>query len=259
MAESKLNLKALIRRMREDLLEATPGAFLGLEEAMLRRYDVSRPTLRQAARVLEYEQLLAVKAGSKGGYFVTRPSGDEIVRAAALYLRTLGFRFSDSLTVSRATAGLMAQLATLSQDAAAREHLRRLRDQYKATDFTIRPVAALLEAEEEVRRAVARLAGNAGLEFFAAVLYRHGATDTRDAIFQGRPDRVREWHTARVRAIDAILAGDEQIAQLLEGRHQELASLWIAEDADPPHERTGVRLLQSEPVPRRRARRRVGS
>ena len=70
MAANKLNLKGLIRTMREDLLEAAPGAFLGLEEEVLRRYDVSRPTLRQAARVLEYEQLLDVKPGkSVRGYF----------------------------------------------------------------------------------------------------------------------------------------------------------------------------------------------
>jgi GntR family transcriptional regulator, transcriptional repressor for pyruvate dehydrogenase complex len=258
MAANKLNLKALIRAMREDLLEAAPGAFLGLEEDVLRRYDVSRPTLRQAARVLEYEQLLDVKPGPKGGYFVERPSGDEIVRAAALYLRTRGFRFADSLTVSSATAVLMSRLAARSKDAAGREDLRLRREQYRGTDFTVRPVSALMDAEEEVRKSVARLSGNVGLEFFAAVLYRHGSTDRRDAIFEGRPDRVREWQDARVRAVDAILAGDEEIAQLLEGRMQEVARLWIAEDAER-QERSRVRPLRTDALARRRPRRRAES
>ena len=48
-------------RIREDVFQLADGAFLGSEEDLILRYNVSRPTLRQAAGLIIQEQLLVAR------------------------------------------------------------------------------------------------------------------------------------------------------------------------------------------------------
>jgi DNA-binding FadR family transcriptional regulator len=61
------------------------GAVLPPEAEMVKRLGVSRPTLRQALRILETEHLITVQRGSRGGTTVRGPSA----RLASRYLSDL--------------------------------------------------------------------------------------------------------------------------------------------------------------------------
>src|ERR1700683_4326848 len=74
-------------KIREAILRRKEGDYLGSEEDLIARYGVSQPTLRQTARLLEQEQLLSVRRGQGGGYYVRRPIISVVARAAASYLR----------------------------------------------------------------------------------------------------------------------------------------------------------------------------
>jgi GntR family transcriptional regulator, transcriptional repressor for pyruvate dehydrogenase complex len=76
---------AQLRRqiVRGELVE---GDSLPPEAALLEQFGVSRPTLREAFRVLESEALISVRRGARGGATVHSPSGDVAARYAAMVL-----------------------------------------------------------------------------------------------------------------------------------------------------------------------------
>src|SRR5579885_2375590 len=70
--------------LRGAALACADGERIGSEEDVLERIGVSRPTLRQAARLLESEELLVVRRGVKGGFFARRPTTDAVARMASV-------------------------------------------------------------------------------------------------------------------------------------------------------------------------------
>jgi DNA-binding FadR family transcriptional regulator len=70
--------------------EIPSGTALPSETALMERFGVSRPTLREAVRILESEALLTITRGAKGGAVVQRPSVDTATRYLALILQVNG-------------------------------------------------------------------------------------------------------------------------------------------------------------------------
>jgi DNA-binding FadR family transcriptional regulator len=70
--------------------ELAPGDSLALEADLLRRFQVSRPTLREALRVLESEGLIRLGRGSRYGATVLAPSIGTTAKLGGLYLARLG-------------------------------------------------------------------------------------------------------------------------------------------------------------------------
>src|SRR5580658_4318281 len=73
--------------VRGDLAE---GDALPSESELMQQFGVSRPTLREAFRVLESESLISVRRGAHGGAVVHVPNGDVAARYAALVLEHRG-------------------------------------------------------------------------------------------------------------------------------------------------------------------------
>src|SRR3954447_16285894 len=67
--------------------ELKEGDALPSESELMQFFDVSRPTLREAMRILESESLIAVKRGAHGGARVQRPDMRVTARHAALLLQ----------------------------------------------------------------------------------------------------------------------------------------------------------------------------
>lgn len=66
--------------------ELTEGDTLPPETSLMEYFGVSRPTLREALRVLESEMLIIVHRGSHGGARVQSPNGDVAARYAGFVL-----------------------------------------------------------------------------------------------------------------------------------------------------------------------------
>ena len=74
-------------RRRIVLGELEPGTALPNETALMAQYEVSRPTLREALRILEAESLISVKRGAQGGARVMQPPPTVVAHLASTVLR----------------------------------------------------------------------------------------------------------------------------------------------------------------------------
>src|SRR6202041_3242678 len=65
------------------------------ETALMEEFSISRPTLREAFRILESEGLITVRRGARGGARVHMPRADVAARYAASVLQANGVLLSD--------------------------------------------------------------------------------------------------------------------------------------------------------------------
>lgn len=196
------------------------GDLLPPEAEMLEQLSVSRPTLRQAFRVLEAEHLITVQRGSRGGTTVHRPSAQLASRYLGDLLRFRGVTLGD------------VHAAKLMIEPAAVAELARNHD-----DATVARLRELLEAqrtattEDEMRRAadtfhvqVVELAGNATLSEYAKLVHYliRGHVRRYEAIRrQGDPPLGHGESGAHERLIELIEAGASHAASQHWRRHLE--------------------------------------
>lgn len=75
--------------------EFQPGDSLLSEATLMEEYDVSRPTLREALRLLEAQNLISVRRGSHRGPVVSLPDASVTARAVAIQLQLRGATLAD--------------------------------------------------------------------------------------------------------------------------------------------------------------------
>ena len=95
------------RIVRGDFSEELPR-----EAALLEEFKVSRPSLREAFRILETEGLIEIRRGKIGGAVVRRPTAEAAAYQLGLVMQSEGARLSDlaesRLLIEPACAGLAA-------------------------------------------------------------------------------------------------------------------------------------------------------
>jgi len=96
--------------------ELKPGDTLPSEQQLMAQFGVSRPTLREAFRILEAEDLISVKRGSRGGARVTQPTLSVAARYVGLLLQVQGTTIADvyeaRMVLEPACARLLARRRT---------------------------------------------------------------------------------------------------------------------------------------------------
>ncbi len=75
--------------LRNEILRGDypPGESLSSEAALVGRFEVSRPTLREALRLLESQQLITVRRGSHRGPVASLPNAELTARSFAILLQ----------------------------------------------------------------------------------------------------------------------------------------------------------------------------
>jgi DNA-binding FadR family transcriptional regulator len=83
--------------IREQLVagELVPGEPLPPERELMDTYHVSRPTLREATRILEAESLVETIRGPKGGVIMRAPDPMVVIRQVGVLLQLSGATFKD--------------------------------------------------------------------------------------------------------------------------------------------------------------------
>jgi len=148
--------------------ELSEGDSLGHEPELVERFKVSRPSLREALRILEAEGLISVVRGMLGGVVVHEPDGRMTARTAALVLQARNVSLADvhearSLlepTAVRVVASLRSRRSAVSE-------LRQLIDDQMRV---IMDPEAFGRANARFHEGLVKWAGNQTLSIVAEML-----------------------------------------------------------------------------------------
>ncbi|HET6952112.1 MAG TPA: FCD domain-containing protein [Acidimicrobiales bacterium] len=113
--------------------ELADGDSLGHEPDLVERFGVSRPSLREALRILEAEGLITVLRGARGGVVVHAPDKRLTARTAALVLQARDVPLADVFEARRLIEPIAAgRIATTSRRRPVIRELRHLIEEEEA-------------------------------------------------------------------------------------------------------------------------------
>lgn len=156
------------------------GTFLPRQDDLIDLYEVSRPSLREALRVLESEGLISIRRGKLGGAVVHRPSLHMVAQTLGLVLDSQNV---STLDLSTALNLLEPQCVGLC---AAREDRHKtvlplLRDSHEYAASVIDDVEAFTVASRRFHEILVTECGNFSLTLLVGAL---------EAVWSAR---AREW------------------------------------------------------------------
>lgn len=116
--------------------ELTEGDTLGQEPELIERFGVSRPSLREALRILEAEGLISVIRGAGGGVVVHEPDERITARTAALVLRARNVPLADVHEARRSLelTAVRAIASSTRRKSSAKELLGLVEEQERCID-----------------------------------------------------------------------------------------------------------------------------
>lgn len=210
----------------EELLQCEDGELLGFETDLSERLGISTPTLRQATKLLEYQQLLVIKRGRGGGYYARKPNTDGVANLAAVVLRANKASVSQVLNSLRM---ISAETTRLACDCRNEADLNALRELKFVEQSTLTDSDGFLEAELKFDHLLASMSDDPVLCLFTDIALNFSKVQREVTIFR-LPHRRKKFQALRNDLIDAILAGDANSAAISNQLRFELLDLWIKSD-----------------------------
>lgn len=187
--------------------ELQEGDALPPEATLMETFGISRPTMREAFRVLESEGLIVVHRGSRGGARVRLPTDDAVARYAGLVLE-----YGQTTIADVGTARGIIEPECVAR--VARRHdtgdIRRLRASLESAEATDDP-GQQLEAQHEFHTLLVELAGNQTVQLVHRVVQSLLDRADRERQAHQGPDSDTARHLgakAHRRLVELIEAGD---------------------------------------------------
>lgn len=204
--------------------ELADDSILPTEDELLREFPVSKPSLREAMRILEAEGLLRVRRGKLGGAVVRRPTAANVAYTIGLVLGSQEVGLSD---VGRALLQVEPACAALCAERADRTitvvpALRALHDEAVAT---VEDLGLVTAASRRYHEALVAHCGNQTMIILAGaleMLWSAHETSWSSRVADGSVvplDERRAVLEDHREVIDAIEAGDARRAHDLSAVH----------------------------------------
>jgi DNA-binding FadR family transcriptional regulator len=161
------------RILRGDIGE---GDALPAETELMAEYGISRPTLREALRILESERFVVVRRGGIGGALVQRPSLDAAARQFGFVLQDRGVTMAD---VHRARALIEPPALSALADTITPAKLAALTADLAQSEAFIGDPDRFAHAIETIRERIVEMTGAATvvllMRMLREVVERHTA------------------------------------------------------------------------------------
>ncbi|MDE2465771.1 MAG: FadR family transcriptional regulator [Alphaproteobacteria bacterium] len=195
-----------IRKMilRRELKE---GDYLAPENQLLRNFGISRPTLREALRILETEQFISVSRGSRTGAVVHLPKADTAARYAGFTLQSQGTTLAD---VYSARMAIMPYAARLLAQVGDPKTVKRLKEEMQSL-YALGGSPKVVQfqiAVARMHRLMVQLTGNRTLtlllDLIEEVLERHQSRFTGDHLGMTEAERAKFLHRG-LRSFDKLI------------------------------------------------------
>lgn len=225
------------QRLRRQIVrgELTEGDALPSEAALMTQFGVSRPTLREAFRVLESEGLISVRRGAHGGARVQTPNGDTAARYAGLVLEYRGTTLEDVYDARNIIEPPCASLLAKRRTQADIKQLRAAVDE--ARDALDDP-NTLIRVHNEFHTLIIELAGNQTLAVLNGMV-RHiidlssFAQVAADAGSAANIRAIRKGFRAHERLVEHIEARETEAAAELWSKHLTEAESYMLGGSNP--------------------------
>ena len=218
-------------RLRRRIIrgELREGESLPTEPALLREFGVSRPTLREAFRVLESEMLIRIHRGAHGGARVQAPNGEVAARYTGHILQYRGVTMHD---VFEARAIFEPRCVALLAQRRTDDDLKKLRDCLDRDERTSgTDTAAITAMHVEFHSLLIELAGNETLALLNEMLHQINDRVAAESVeFASEQHLDEAWVEGRGfhrRVIELIEAQEAAAAEALWEAHLKSASDFI--------------------------------
>lgn len=195
-----------LRRMVVDG-QLKDGDFLPNEAELMAHFGVSRPTLREAVRVLESERLVEVRRGSRTGARVRVPGPEIVARPAGLLLELSGATIADLMTARSGIEPMAARLLAESGSPDAFDELDKMLEEHVPAGWQS---GTLAETTGDFHRRVVELSGNATLSIIAGMLHEITVRHNTFLMKERRPLSKSEY--------DKLMRSYRKLMKLLRSR-----------------------------------------
>ncbi|EAQ00622.1 hypothetical protein JNB_10624 [Janibacter sp. HTCC2649] len=228
-----------------------PGATLPPEVQLMGQYGVSRPTLREAFRILETETLIIVRRGSRGGAQVMTPDSSVAARYVGLLLQlrqtTVLDVYEARMVVEPYCARLLAKRRTTADLADMRQCIADLSAVVEAGIEAVPDARLWTDLTYQFHVLIFERCGNQTLAVQCEVLAEIVATHLHQTIVQGfsadnaPAARFRRTIRSYEKMVGFVEAKDAEAAEAHWRSHMEGAGKTIF--ADQPRDRPVVDLF----------------
>lgn len=168
------------------------GETLPTELQLMEQYGVSRPTLREAFRILEAETLISVRRGSRGGAKVMVPDVSVSARYVGLLLQMQGTTIDDVYQARMVSeppcARLLAKCRTEQDLADLTEIVGQLKAEVSSTGTFVPDLDTWAQLTYHFHELIMQRCGNKTLATQGAVLQDIVATHLRARLARGSRD-----------------------------------------------------------------------
>jgi DNA-binding FadR family transcriptional regulator len=215
-----------------------PGETLPPEIQLMEQYGVSRPTLREAFRILEAEALISVRRGSRGGAQVIAPDASVAARYVGLLLQIQGTTINDVYEARMITEPPCARLLAQRRTDEDIERLTGVVEQLRVEVDSRKPFVPDPDTWSRLtyrfHELILQGCGNNTLAIQGAVLQDIVATHLRTKIAQGYESEPSERFHRVIRSymklIGLVKAKDGAGAERHWKAHMENAAQYLLKD-----------------------------
>lgn len=186
------------------------GDTLPAEAQLISEFEVSRPTIREAVRILESEGLVTVARGARGGARISSPNYEMIERAAGITLQAQHVTIGDLYEMRTLIEPPAARLVAERNSEVAVPILRDFIEQERGQSDRI----AVTQMIAEFHRLLMELSGNKTLNVFSQAL--RGLVDGHLVLAQRRRQDLDPQFSQR--QLRYGLKSHERLVDLIEAK-----------------------------------------